>query len=82
VAAIPRAVDLAAIERLPLRERGLPASTYALVRRAADLWPDRPAVVIVGWRPFGDGEIAAAEQRQQAGRATQDHPGDATDPAR
>jgi fatty-acyl-CoA synthase len=39
--------DLAAIERVPLRERALPASTYALVRRAADLWPDRPAVSVL-----------------------------------
>jgi fatty-acyl-CoA synthase len=39
--------DLDAVERLPLRERGLPPSTYALVRRAADLWPDRPAVSVL-----------------------------------
>ena len=39
--------DLETIERVPLRERGLPASTYELVRRAADLWPDRPAVSVL-----------------------------------
>jgi fatty-acyl-CoA synthase len=39
--------DLAAVERVPLSERGLPASTYELVRRAAELWPDRPAVSVL-----------------------------------
>ena len=33
--------DLAAIEAIPLAERGLPDSTYAVLKRAADLWPDR-----------------------------------------
>jgi fatty-acyl-CoA synthase len=39
--------DLSAVERVPLSERGLPASTYELVRRAALLWPDRPAVSVL-----------------------------------
>lgn len=39
--------DLAALERVPLRERGLPASTYELVSRAAELWPDRPPVSVL-----------------------------------
>jgi fatty-acyl-CoA synthase len=39
--------DLAAVERVPLSDRGLPASTYELVRRAAELWPDRPAVSVL-----------------------------------
>ena len=39
--------DLAAVERVPLSERGLPVSTYELVRRAAELWPDRPAVSVL-----------------------------------
>ena len=39
--------DLAAVERVPLSERGLPASTYELVTRAADLWPDRVAVSVL-----------------------------------
>src|ERR1700760_5021431 len=39
--------DLAQVERVPLSERGLPASTYELVRRAAELWPDRPAVSVL-----------------------------------
>ena len=39
--------ELAEIERIPLSERGLPASTYELVRRAANLWRDRPAVSVL-----------------------------------
>ena len=39
--------ELAAVERVPLSDRGLPASTYELVRRAAELWPDRPAVSVL-----------------------------------
>jgi fatty-acyl-CoA synthase len=39
--------DLAEVERSPLDERGLPATTYELVRRAAELWPDRPAVSVL-----------------------------------
>ncbi|MBV9196241.1 MAG: AMP-binding protein, partial [Solirubrobacterales bacterium] len=39
--------DLAEIERVPLSDRGLPASTYELVRRAADLWPDRTALSVL-----------------------------------
>jgi fatty-acyl-CoA synthase len=43
--------DLAEVERVPLRERGLPASTYELVVRAAELWPERSAVSV-----FADAE--------------------------
>ena len=39
--------DLAEVERIPLSDRGLPASTYELVTRAAELWPDRPAVSVL-----------------------------------
>jgi fatty-acyl-CoA synthase len=39
--------ELAAIERVRLSDRGLPASTYELVTRAASLWPDRPAVSVL-----------------------------------
>jgi len=39
--------DLAAVERIPLSARGLPASTYEIVRRAADLWPTRTAVSVL-----------------------------------
>ena len=39
--------ELATVERVPLGERGLPASTYELVRRAAGLWRDRPAVSVL-----------------------------------
>ena len=42
-----RPSDLAEVERVPLSERGLPATTYELVRRAAELWPDRPAVSVL-----------------------------------
>jgi fatty-acyl-CoA synthase len=36
--------DLARIEEVSLQERGLPASTYDVLARAASLWPERPAV--------------------------------------
>jgi fatty-acyl-CoA synthase len=39
--------DLVAIEAVPLRDRGLPESTYALLARAAQLWPDRVAVSVL-----------------------------------
>ena len=39
--------DLAEVERIPLSDRGLLASTYELVRRAAELWPGRPAVSVL-----------------------------------
>ncbi|EIT94092.1 acyl-CoA synthetase [Mycobacteroides abscessus] len=39
--------DLAAIESIPLSQRGLPVSTYALLHRAARMWPDRPAVTVI-----------------------------------
>ena len=35
------------IERTPLDQRGLPASTYELVARAASLWPNRPATSVL-----------------------------------
>ena len=35
--------DLAAIEAVPLADRHLPDSTYAILHRAAALWPDRIA---------------------------------------
>ena len=38
---------LAEVERTPLGDRGLPASTYELVTRAAELWPDRPAISVL-----------------------------------
>ncbi len=43
--------DLAAIEALPLTERGLPGTTYELLTRAAHLWPDRVALSVL---PDGD----------------------------
>jgi acyl-CoA synthetase (AMP-forming)/AMP-acid ligase II len=43
--------DLAAIEAVPLADRGLPGSTYELLVRAADLWPDRVALSVL---PDGD----------------------------
>lgn len=39
--------DLAAIEAVPIEERGLPESTYALLTRAARGWPDRTAVTVL-----------------------------------
>lgn len=39
--------DLAAIEAVPLEARGLPESTYALLARAAEHWPDRTAVSVL-----------------------------------
>jgi fatty-acyl-CoA synthase len=39
--------DLAAIEAVPLGERGLPESTYDILKRAASLWPDRVAVSVL-----------------------------------
>ena len=38
---------LAEIERTPLDERGLPPSTYELLCRAENLWPDRSAVSVM-----------------------------------
>jgi fatty-acyl-CoA synthase len=39
--------DLADIEQIPLARRGLPTSTYELVTRAAELWPDRTAASVL-----------------------------------
>lgn len=39
--------DLAAIEAVPLEDRGLPESTYALLARAARLWPHRTALTVL-----------------------------------
>ncbi|MBV6762314.1 acyl-CoA synthetase [Rhodococcus opacus] len=39
--------DLPGIEAVPLDRRGLPVSTYQLVARAADLWPDRTALTVL-----------------------------------
>lgn len=39
--------DVVAIESIPLSERGLPESTYAVLKRAAEFWPDRPAITVM-----------------------------------
>jgi len=39
--------DLGRIESVPLAERGLPGTTYELVVRAAELWPDRVALSVL-----------------------------------
>ncbi|MGI8332144.1 acyl-CoA synthetase [Actinomadura scrupuli] len=39
--------DLPAIEAVPLHERGLPATTYDTLQRAARLWPGRPALTVL-----------------------------------
>ena len=70
--------QLAAIERVRLSDRGLPASTYELVRRAAELWPDRPAVSVLPdaerfhtplVRTFARARWRRAPSRGRAGRA-------------
>jgi len=43
--------DLAAIEDVPLTDRGLPGTTYELLVRAARRWPDRVALSVL---PDGD----------------------------
>jgi acyl-CoA synthetase (AMP-forming)/AMP-acid ligase II len=43
--------DLAAIEAVPLADRGLPGTTYELLVRAAGLWPNRVALSVL---PDGD----------------------------
>ena len=40
----PATDDPAEIERIPLEDRGLPESTYHALVRAAELWPERPAI--------------------------------------
>ncbi|MFC0447233.1 acyl-CoA synthetase [Rhodococcus jostii] len=39
--------DLPEIETVPLESRGLPTSTYHLLARAANLWPDRTALTVL-----------------------------------
>jgi fatty-acyl-CoA synthase len=39
--------DLSVIEAVPLEARGLPETTYALLTRAATLWPERSAVTVL-----------------------------------
>ncbi|MFE3188424.1 acyl-CoA synthetase [Nocardia sp. NPDC059240] len=39
--------DLAAIESVPLAARGLPETTYALLARAAALWPEKNAITVL-----------------------------------
>jgi fatty-acyl-CoA synthase len=41
------ASDLASVETVPLESRGLPASTYALLVRAAGRWPDHVALNVL-----------------------------------
>ena len=46
--------DLAAIEAIPYGERGVPATSYDLLRRAVEQWPDRIALTVLpdasSWR--------------------------------
>ncbi|WP_285289390.1 acyl-CoA synthetase [Arthrobacter sp. ISL-48] len=42
-----RPQDVVEIEMIPLSERGLPASTYELLCRAARRWPDRTAAAVL-----------------------------------
>jgi len=39
--------DIAAIESIPLAQRGLPESTYAALQRAATQWPQRIALTVL-----------------------------------
>lgn len=39
--------DVERIEAVPLAERDLPATTYQVLRRAADQWPDRVAISVM-----------------------------------
>lgn len=39
--------DLAAVEQLPLSRRGVPPSSFAALERAAEYWPDRPAISVL-----------------------------------
>ncbi|SDI13307.1 fatty-acyl-CoA synthase [Actinokineospora alba] len=39
--------DLTSIESVPMADRGLPETTYALLTRAAALWPDRTAITVL-----------------------------------
>ncbi|WP_371403491.1 acyl-CoA synthetase [Kribbella sp. NBC_00662] len=62
--------DLPAIEAISLSDRGLPASTYAVLCRAAEKWPERTALSIMPdarrWRDHVDltyGELRAAVHR-------------------
>jgi fatty-acyl-CoA synthase len=62
--------DVPAIESVPLEERGLPASTYDVLCRAASLWPTRTAVAVLPdasrWREHVDvtfGELFADVNR-------------------
>ncbi|MGA5544936.1 acyl-CoA synthetase [Mycobacterium sp. NPDC051198] len=59
--------DLAAIEAVPLAERGLPGSTYDLLARAAEAWPERLAVSVLP-----DGERWEHPSRRTFGQLLRD----------
>ncbi|MEE1765173.1 acyl-CoA synthetase [Streptomyces sp. SP18BB07] len=46
--------DLAVLEAIPLSERGLPGTSYDLLRRTAEQWPERTALTVLpdgaSWR--------------------------------
>ncbi|GHG99956.1 acyl-CoA synthetase [Streptomyces lanatus] len=50
--------DLAAIEATPLDARGLPGTSYDVLRRAAEQWPERTALTVLpdaaSWRTPGN----------------------------
>ena len=60
--------DLAAIEAVPLADRGLPGTTYELLVRAAALWPDRRRPVRAArrrrWQQPAERTYAAAARRR------------------
>ncbi len=77
--------DLTEIERVPLQERGLPATTWAVLERAATLWPDHPAISVLPsaerWEAPADRTFAelAADVRRAASALLDcgAHPGEA-----
>lgn len=60
--AYTRPEDLVDIEAVPLAERGLPATTYDILVRAATLWPGKRAMSVlpdgVHWRRVVDSDYA------------------------
>ena len=61
----------AEIERVPLEDRGLPESTYHALVRAAELWPERPAISCLPdaerWQRARDAHVRRARRRRPPG---------------
>ena len=69
----------AEIERTPLEDRGLPESTYHALVRAAELWPDRPAISLPARRralgAARDAHVRRARRRRPPGGVGARRPG-------